>query len=1710
MRITSKRQRWTAGFLALCMTLSILGGILAFAAPASLNRNSWMHFIIRHWHSKKVDGLQYQGGELEMGNDRYFVVAEGYIAPAQGGGYEFYAVDRESGELDEITDEFAKSSGYISALDRKNGSITLLANPATDKNGNLVEMFSGFSISAGRGAVTYVDDDDDDIMITYDPYIHLVKGHVFYVRAAEAVPGTNDTVVFPAESGEQLNKEVDTAYAFVYTEDWEGHLKGEIVKYTDNGTEYVCTELSQLPPGAEEHVEWHKVYSTHEGLHTDKTAYETDDERVFELELEAWYNEGYPSQVGMVLDSSGSMAFTSEELKRVSVDNDGTVAASKYGAVNQVSNEIERGYGSHIKDAPTYPKEEKLIAYYSFDNGSLANGVKGGDAASLVSQLTTGGTHNESINGNQPLSFGSGPRVGANLDNIVNDKGFHIGQAGAGYAEYALKVASIDTISSFTVSFTVTVGTGGSSDFDIAELLYVGPSYIASGDSEWNNIFRAVRNPSGSVPGRLTAGYGRDTISKGGNRVSYDNSAFSGTSNITMVFKHQGNRVYNLQMYKNGALCENTTATFTLNERDIYFNPFIDQYSGPGIYIDDIYVYNSDLSEDQVASLNKMVGTKIDGKIIDWDKIILSDAEVNSILDTHLTDNSRLGVSSYTYYVYNPSGDVLEYAPLGYWDGSTNGRDPGDDSPIATTADKQHIIGNVRNGSTSPGWYYVTHGSWSNYTNPELYTAKQLMSLPVTHSVPDLVYAPGENADTATGSGTGHSYYIERSSPIRFYVDDEGYLRCFFCMSDDTGLFASYVYMLEDSGYVKTESLQRALGSFVTNLSEKSPGSAVSAVRFSDGKATPGELVMLDWTTNAGESSAIMSLTRGDGSAAGSEPSTRNKDASGNAILQYNYGLTGNTSTRTGIQAFREYLEINDFLNDSDPYNDNGKKYLIIFTDGKDTDRNNDYKDEAKDLVDDLKDNGYIIFTVMLAGGPVVPGSDDYEIAKEFLVSLSSLDEDGNPHFYSTAEQTADSGKAADALTSIFSEKILDEIVGDLQGYTVTDYIDPRFDMVDASGRVWHLNSGGSVVIGDGSAEGSIFTVGTAHEHRIAITDNTDLMNGWPYLCYDQGNDMYYLDWVGQTIPTSSVGATTLMVWRSIITVKAKDDFIGGNEVLTNGQASGMNWVYYPNDNVKSSATGDMFRKTGSVGMHKNSDSYPSKGFPRTTVNVGKGPGMEGLSQIIYLGESIDPAKLAKELLSYNKENVEAIYYWVEYLERYADWQGQTAYNGLDALLRAVVNSRGGFELPYYYLPNVPTADIPANQPGLFNAQQSDELGVIRYVWELVDPVSEEPIEEGGYGAGLGPKRGEEFITLDTRDVKYKLTVTYWPYPDPDTPVSSLDIYSDPDHREYVEWCERNPARRTSENFDLITETAYGPQSTQASFPKKAVGLAQHDATVSGTYNTRIVRGELAIEMTLMEENLAYLFSEKNTLTYTVNVTREYPEGTAALSPELPDLTITVDKAELKGMRPGDILYHDEANQKYPKVVCNRNGSFTFYSDPRIFDPESGMATLLPIGTYTLTPDEEANKEKWVDVLAALIYSPREHYERNGGHFTDNADAANSKDSVYHPSIKDDENSPYYDLDHPDDPNYFAYESGIDGVVSFELGTHDLSGDPGKRSYLEDRVGMATVKFNWPIELPETGGTNRYFSFVGCALLVGAALLLVIILERNNGRHEAR
>ena len=835
----------------------------------------------------------------------------------------------------------------------------------------------------------------------------------------------------------------------------------------------------------------------------------------------------------------------------------------------------------------------------------------------------------------------------------------------------------------------------------------------------------------------------------------------------------------------------------------------------------------------------------------------------------------------------------------------------------------------------------------------------------------------------SAGNDTGKTFdspSTERS--IRFYVDSQGYLRCFFNTGDtswkvsskqwnyEPRTFCSLVYtnegiepkvdskdtsvagkvaqqeaelkkITDSAGKVsyrasitKYERLNVALNVFFEQLAENSDLTNTAVVRYSTNKVADGskshfdELVMQDWTSWSSYYQEIKQDTGGD---ADKNSFLQNLliPASGETSIssvngQYPYVMTGGTYTWTALKSFYENMvkeNVADSIN-KDIATDGREKYLIIFTDGRDNTQDitlssdgktvesygssykkQDYLDQspagvsvkndgelAKAWADKLKDEGYTIYCVMMATGSVSQTANEAEYNKAyyFLKTLAGASEGDERDLTAQPDDVvsnyvrvteASSTNIDDSAVGAF-QAILADIQQPRSDYTVQDYIDPRFNLIDADGNLYNLGAGGKITVTDksgdpvtsltlssGTTPGGSVTVGNvigvndglSSEELRKGTDKTNTITGLAYtplksemvnrkedpkggydngdkgtgyIYYDNEKDMYYLRWTEQIIPMADQSFDTddthenLDVWSATIRLKAKDDFIGGNNILTNGNEAGENLVFstktldlmrddwdeytgyggdYENLTADYSERAALQTLSGtnrkinavdadgvSQSVYGNGMNVPSSGFPRVVVNVRLLPiTTNPLKDVIYMGEVLSPTMMLADI----EDDYMSGSYYLQYLERYA--YRLYGYNAGETPLIELLNqwlkindenaTEKTFTIPYMYLPEPEynedgTLQVDGgvvkvgNNTGMSTINQSgytiadfddpnlcDVTGFITYTWKREG--DDEPQQ---YDPALNENKGgydiiREYVVKDTKQIQYNLKLEFTP-----------------------------------------------------------------------------------------------------------------------------------------------------------------------------------------------------------------------------------------------------------------------------------------------------------------------------------------------------------
>lgn len=1358
-------------------------------AESVLIRDDAVHFFIRHWHTVEDTDAVYQGsGQYDKINDTYFVIVEGYIMPVlKTDKYELWVMDREKNEL--VKYEEGKSL-YLSNFSETEGTVDLNVHVVTKSNEDW-ERFCGFAISSGRDVVTYnyadldgdkVDETLISVTIRYDYNTHLVKGHVFYSKWARMVHGSSD--IFTG------NEYYDTMKVYTYKS------TGQIVYSRTNPNE-VCTDINDLPDNTtEDQVELVKYYSTRDGLHTDTTVVAQDTSgRKFTINLEAWNVSGYAAQIGFILDASGSMAFSSDAptimnvyeviAKRLNIEEkDGKFIyhSKKKGDIsenslekllvrlrndsryfeevcNTISYQIGTDFGSgewdyifnrigHMNSEEkyanelVYPYRDKMIGYYQFVKGDSGddrlwfyntiyfndgnwNYMHPNDNNKSKIYNSLGGDYEKNANSrfasavkidaidvtNGTYDFGQGNQI----LQTVNTSGFNAsgwGNVPAKFSEnygmdlrhstaYGFMPNIMPSDNEYTISFSLSNVVGKSNnEFDYeTEVLYIGPK---SGNFESDKFLRVTIKGSDML---IYDGYGNGA----GKYIIPDlfgTKAVPNESFQTFTFVVDGDNIEVYVEYSLKAKVE-IEGLGDQNDRTIIFAPPFQRHEkkSASTWIGDIFIYDVAFNRhgqyddiDQLLYAHK-IGPKdlstLDQRPDFYYAFIDDPIALSLLLNPRNTDNTELSNAGYNYFILDDSSGVgNNFSPLAYESG-----------------DWKFMY-----------WRAIREKTYGSISTSDTFT--DTVSVPKNAS--DELVEMYHDGDSYKGD-VPRAFKPTSDSYAVFFIDKNGNIRT-FCRGSIKN--SSYVYELRDEQYILTETAQRIIANFVSDLFSLSPTSYVSAVQFNTSAS-----LLLDWSNNPQEIAQIMSLTRGNGK-------KDDYEVSKSGLKQYNYVLAGGTNTFSALQLFYDNLV----------YDGKGKlraeytraevpKFMVVITDGAD-DKGLDGIDN--NLLKKLKDQGYTIIGVYLPNGVDKFGkSDDLKdinpAAYEFLTSIagSKTDTDGSKYVFTSTD--------LDTLAEIFERDILSKMVNDFSGYTMTNYIDSRFNIVDSENNTWCLNAAGQIDVVNpaGTIIKPSVVVSDDSEVTIHISSNSTPDARDPFIRYNTSKDMYFLQWDDQNIPTNSIETKLMMpIWFAEYTLVAKDDFLGGNAILINGNEERMNAVYHPEDKYWSSGKGT---------MTKNEDGYASNGFHRAYVNVGMySLYSKELVSEVYLGEFVATAQLLTEIEDeYLTES-----YYLEYLRRYAyqrylNRKDQTTLKEANLPLYELLNEwlevyndeidskSHAFSIPYMYLPSVKYDDntgmiildanndaVITNSSGNATTENNDVLGFLTYRINFIVPDS--------------------------------------------------------------------------------------------------------------------------------------------------------------------------------------------------------------------------------------------------------------------------------------------------------------------------------------------------------------------------------------------------
>lgn len=368
------------------------------------------------------------------------------------------------------------------------------------------------------------------------------------------------------------------------------------------------------------------------------------------------------------------------------------------------------------------------------------------------------------------------------------------------------------------------------------------------------------------------------------------------------------------------------------------------------------------------------------------------------------------------------------------------------------------------------------------------------------------------------------------------------------------------------------------------------------------------------------------------------------------------YAANG-TSPQKGLQIAADQLKTKQ---------EDVPQYVILFTDGAPSSK--DDKDESEAEAEKLKNAGIKVFTIGLElNGTTNKWLSNKIASKGCAFEASSIDE----------------------LKVIF-EKVQQTITQkvEISGAEIKDVIDPRF-----------------AIVGDDGNPITNEKIKAAEDSRKPI----QLGNGGILSVDSAGNQV--VKWTNQTIPNVEDGK-----WSKTITVKAKEEFIGGNSISTN---------VYPDSKI-------------TTGYGEAILPQPSVNVKLLSLDIGND------ETTVFKGDQIDPTgykdELAKTLKVKELDGTTTTITGVNPIDGESAAFPTLSSDQKDELLRNATITLGDKKssdgkYPYEYI-----------YPGT-----TDAVGYFTYTYK----VSETP------GGNMKPHKA---TTVGTAVEKYELVVTYHPY----------------------------------------------------------------------------------------------------------------------------------------------------------------------------------------------------------------------------------------------------------------------------------------------------------------------------------------------------------
>lgn len=386
--------------------------------------------------------------------------------------------------------------------------------------------------------------------------------------------------------------------------------------------------------------------------------------------------------------------------------------------------------------------------------------------------------------------------------------------------------------------------------------------------------------------------------------------------------------------------------------------------------------------------------------------------------------------------------------------------------------------------------------STSTITTTEKAVADIMLVLDVAGSMDETTvsysYVAENTTDGRAGLNTGTLYYVKKDESYvklqyynnyygrtGWYIGDDWWSQT---KADDSTYNGCKIYLKKTEK--KLTALQNAVKQFITDTANKSPDSKIGITAFSSaGYGSHGKTEDLQ---KAGDNK---------------ENLTRFVDS---------LVANGGTDPYVGLNNAKSKLDAATMSGDTKP------KYVLLFTDGEPTGSGNSWDTTAQqnaenitngtESIKGIKQEGYTVYTI---------GFGLRDKAKKFL--------EGGTYGWTTypgiaSKNCAFNAENATQLGDIFKD-IQNTITQDISitGATITDIIDPRFELLKDDGTLYTQDD---------------------------LNNGVEVNGGTVSLV--KGN--YQIQWTDQTIPNKKKNGE----WNKTIKVKAKDNFVGGNNVTTN------------------------------------------------------------------------------------------------------------------------------------------------------------------------------------------------------------------------------------------------------------------------------------------------------------------------------------------------------------------------------------------------------------------------------------------------------------------------------------------------------------------------------------------------------------------------------